>query len=260
MEDDLFDRLRQDAKNRELQVRAAATVASAAATYMVKRIEAASSGADKDFIRLMEPYWRDFQTYAGLRDELDRRCSERCKMRPHATTENLYNVKMFGAVADELGDPNFQVRTSALVPALETRKSSRPDKLHTALHLLELAAAFNYDTHPVGHMIGPVIGLVLGVFERRARGEARDAFSDTSRFLTQLKDVDRHLRSIAVGVHRVPDFWPKMGDVATQRQRRNLPNAKHLSAASPLSVEEAERAVSDALNKHSQKELSAPAQ
>lgn len=257
MEDDLFDRLRQDANNKELQVRVAATVASAAATYMIERIEAASRGASQDFMTLMEPYWRDFHAYAGLRDELDRRCSERRKMSPHETNADLQNVEMFGAIADELSDPNLQVRTSALVPAQETRKASRLDKLHTALHLLELAAAFSHDTHPVGHMIGPVIGLILGVFERREHVEARDAFSDTSRFLIQLLDVDMHLRKIAIGVHRVPDFWPKMPNVEMQRQRRKLPNAKHLPAGSPLTVEEAGLAVSDALNKHCQKELSA---
>ena len=54
MEDDLFDLLRQDANNRELQVRVAATVASAAATYMIERIKAASRGASQDFMTLMD--------------------------------------------------------------------------------------------------------------------------------------------------------------------------------------------------------------
>lgn len=262
MDGTLFEELRQDADSKELQVRVAATIASAAATYMVERIKTASKGAGQVFIGLMEPYSQHFQFYAGLSDDLDKRSDARKEMCPYETQVNVdfHNVNLFKVIAAELTDPNFEVRKSPLLPAHETQKSLSVDKLHTALHLLELAAASYHNTHPVGHMIGPMVGIVLGAFERRVHVDKPDAFSDTSRFLSQLEDIDKHLRKIAVGVYRVPDFWPKFNDLKAQREHRKLPDAARITACSPLPVDEAERLVSDKLEGIARKKLSAPTQ
>lgn len=260
MNGNIFDQLRKNANDKELQVRVAATVASAAATYMVEKIEAASNGAVPGFIKLMEPYWQDFQFYAGLHDDLDRRCKERQKMNPHTTTVNtdLSNVEMFGAVAATLDVPNSKVRTSSLVPVHEKPNASVSEKLRTALDLLELAAAFVPDSNAVGHMIGPIVSLVLGELERRKQVDKRDAFSDTSRFLNQLEDINKYLEKIAVGVHCVPDFWPRLNNVPMQRQMRGLPGAKHLPSTQPLTVEEAQLSVSNALEQQRRLKLTSP--
>lgn len=257
MQDNLFKQLSESAENRELQVRVAAAIASAAANYMVQRIESASKGAEQAFIGLMEPYWQNFQFYADLQHKLEQRCSDRQEMNHFERSENtnIRNLEMFGAIAADLNNSNREVQASPLFPAPKEPNTSRSEKLHTALHLVELAAALNHNTLAFGHMIGPLVGLVLGIFEREEHQDTRDPFSDTSQFLAQLNDIDKHLRKIAVGVYRVPNFWPTPLNLSIQRDRRDLPMAENLRASEPLTVDEAEGAVSQALRELRQKKL-----
>lgn len=252
MSADIFDQVVKDADNKELQVRLAAIVASSAATCLAERIEAASSGASPIFRDLMQPYLQRFKFYEGLQHELDRRCRERQQTSPYATNVNIAipNGKLFKAIGGSLEESRSIVDASPLTARKIHPKGSRSDKLHPALHMLELAAAMNHGTHPAGHVIGPVVGLVLGALEARGHKDVQDAFADVADFLGHLDEIDRQLRKIAVGVYRVPAFWPTMNNLDLQRKLRGAPDAKHLDADSPLPEEEAERAMAEALHRH----------
>lgn len=253
MEDSPFDQFIKDAGNKELQVRVAAIVASDVATCIVERIEAAAKGASQSFVDLMQPYLQRFKFYGGIRDELDRRCSARTQTVPYETAINaaLPNIEMFGVIAAALEGSRLEVRSSYLVAAGEPPKPSRSQRLHSALHVVELVAASQSATHPIGHMIGPLLGLAIGVVERREHSDAQDVFLSMSKFLCDLEKIEEHMRTIAIGVYRVPDFWPTLRNVALQRERRKIKDPKSLDPRSPLSIEEAERALSAALVGHS---------
>jgi len=252
MKDSLFDQFVRDAGNKELQVRVAAIVASDVATGIVERIEAAAKGASPSFVDLMQPYVQRFKFYGGIRDELDRRCSERAQTAPYETAINaaLPNIEMFGAIAAALEGSRLEVHRRYPVAAGEPPNTSRSQGLHAALHVVELVAASQSATHPIGHMIGPLVGLAIGVLERREHSGAQDAFLSMSKLLFDLEKIEEHVRIIATGVYRVPDFWPTLRNINLQRERRKLKDATPLDPRSPLSIEEAERALMAALIGH----------
>lgn len=257
MGSDLFKQLIEDAENKELQVRVAATVASDAAIYIVERIDAASKGASQAFTDLMLPYLQCFKFFAGIREELDRRCLARSQTVPYDTEINsaLPNVQMFGAIAADLEGPRLKVHRNSLASAGERQRASGSDRLHAALHVAELVAASQSGTHPIGHILGPLVGLVIGVLEQKELTDPQDAFQTTSQLLSQLEDIQEQMRDIAVGVYRIPDFWPTIRNLNLQRERRKQEKARCLDSRSPLSKDEADQALTAALDLYRQKNI-----
>lgn len=220
-----FEQLKKTAEENEFAVRVAATVGADAAEYIASQIGAAMTKSGALFRSTFEPYKTRFEFYSQIGKELDRRIALRTIScgRSNEVFINRANARLFLTIAAPLKRFNCNISENPLTKSPELPKNSYESTLHKALHLAELATVYIHIKHltevpPLVHIVGPIVGLVLSVFDKHDDRPDQDAFAKISSFCDHLEKIDLHLKALAVGVYQFPTVWGTGTESETPRQ------------------------------------------
>lgn len=227
----LFVEIAHIANKKEFEVRGAAIVGASAASHVAAQINTLMKTSGALFSGALTPHLKRFEFYATMESELDRRLTLRrqtCKNK-HDDNINIANAELFPAIAAPLEESLRKVRASSM-SSRTVPKVDPEHRLHQALHLSELSSAMLHFTAHItaeswGHLIGPTVGLFLGMYEEHTKAPAPDPISELARLCDQLEELDEHLNVLAVGVHQVPESWGKGMSARTPLPRQQAADA-----------------------------------